>query len=222
MKKNTLHLMIVLVFATLACGISSGPATSGDAPVGDSNILFQDDFSNTSSGWDRADWDGGLTDYGSDVYRMVVKIPSYNIWANPGQYFEGDVRVEVDATKITGEDDNDFGLLCRYTGTLESPSFYFFIISSDGFAVIGKGTAGVTEYLSSEFMEPSDAINQGSTLNHLRADCIGNSLTFFVNGQQVVSTTDASYTGGDVGVTAGTFDIPNAEIAFDNFIVRKP
>lgn len=61
--------------------------------------------------WDRGDWDNGLADYQNGVYRMLVKIPDYDIWANPGQYFEGDVRVEADATKAGGPDDNDFGLI---------------------------------------------------------------------------------------------------------------
>lgn len=222
MKKTVLPLLLALFMVTLACSTSSGPAITGDAPAVDSIILFQDDFSKTNSGWDRADWNEGLTDYGNDVYRMAIKVPSYDIWANPGQYFEGDVRVEADATKVSGEDDNDFGLICRYSGSPESPNYYFFIMSSDGYAVIGKVTDGVTGYISSDRMEFSNAINQGSTLNHLRADCIGNNLTFFVNGQQVVSTTDSSYTGGDVGIVAGTFEIPSTEIVFDNFIVTKP
>ena len=46
--------------------------------------------------------------------------------------------------------------------------------------------------------------------------------TFYVNGQQVATTTDPSYTGGDVGLIAGTFDIPSTEITYDNFIVKKP
>jgi len=222
MKKTIFPLLLVLLFATLACSVFSSPATSGDAPIGDGNIIFQDDFSKTNSGWDRSDWDDGQTDYGNGVYRILIKIPSYDAWANPGQYFEGDVRVEADATKVSGEDDNDMGLICRYSGTPESPSYYYFIISSDGYAVIGKVTDGTSVYISSDQMEPSAAIQQGTTSNHLRADCIGNNLTLYVNGQQVASATDASFTGGDVGLVAGTFNIPTAEINFDNFIVRKP
>ncbi len=234
MKKSHITLLLILaLFTTLACSVFSGPVdTSGDAPVGEApssegapannNILFRDDFSDSNSGWDRADWDSGITDYSNGVYRMVVKVPSYDIWANPGKNFAGDVRVEVDATKVSGEDDNDYGLICRYTGEPSSPSYYFFIISSDGFAVIGKVTGGSTEYISSEKMAPSDAIKQGAATNHLRADCIGNTLTLYVNGQQASSTTDTAFTGGDVGLMTGTFDIPSTEIHFDNFVVTKP
>ena len=233
MKKTLLPLLMALILATLACSLVEAPNLELEqepvaidieqAPVASNNtILFQDDFSNTNSGWDRADWDTGLTDYGNGVYRTVVKTPNNDIWANPGQYFEGDLRVEADVTKISGEDDNDYGLICRYSGASDSPNYYYFIISSDGFAVIGKVSNGASEYLSSEQMEPSDTIKQGAATNHLRADCIGNTLTLYVNNQQIATTKDASFINGDIGFIAGTFDIPTSEIAFDNLVVSRP
>ncbi len=36
------------------------------------------------------------------------------------------------------------------------------------------------------------------------------------------SVTDTSFTHGDIGLMAGTFDQPNVTIAFDNFVVREP
>ena len=59
-------------------------------------------------------------------------------------------------------------------------------------------------------------------LNHIRADCIGNELTLYVNGQQVATATDSEFTGGDIGVIAGTFSTPGTDIHFDNFVVTRP
>ena len=252
MKKTRIILLLAFtLLLTLACSVFSGPVESSDAPMESapanqpaaeepaaqapaaeepapaaeapaSNILFQDDFSDTNSGWDRSDWDSGITDYNSGTYRMLVKIPNYDIWANPGRSFDGDIRVEADASKVAGEYDDDYGLICRYSGEPSAPNYYYFIISSDGYAVIGKVTAGESVYISSEKMVPSDAIKQGMTTNHLAADCIGSTLTFSVNGQQVASASDTSFTSGDVGFIAGTFDIPSAEFSFDNLVVSRP
>ncbi|MCP4140394.1 MAG: hypothetical protein GY755_08915 [Chloroflexi bacterium] len=227
MKKTTLPLLLVLLLTSLACSLFTGPVASNDspaenAPAANNNTLFQDDFSNPNSGWDRADWDEGLTDYGDGVYKMYVKTSSFDIWANPGKSFDGDVRVEADATKVGGEDDNDYGVICRYSGSPESPNYYFGIISSDGYAVVGKVAAGSTEYISNENMVPSDAIKQGAATNRIRLDCIGSNLTLFVNGQQVETATDSSFTSGDVGLLAGTFEVSSTEIHFDNFLVSKP
>ncbi|MBT3322304.1 MAG: hypothetical protein HN392_08475 [Anaerolineae bacterium] len=224
MKKTLLPLLFILLFTTLACSVFSDAATTEEAPVPveDSNILFQDDFSDSSSGWDSADWEDGLTDYNNGVYRMLVKIPSYDVWANPDKHFVGDISVEVDSIKVGGEDDNNFGLICRYSGTADAPSFYFFNISSDGYAVIGKVTEGSQEYISSEQMQPTDAIKQGNASNHLRAECLGNWQTLYVNGQEVATASDTAFISGNVGLMAGTFDVAGTEINFDNFLVKKP
>ncbi|MBG0770715.1 MAG: hypothetical protein H0S82_03355, partial [Anaerolineaceae bacterium] len=82
-----------------------------DIPVGDSVVvLFQDDFSDVTSGWDRNDWDNGYTDYVDGAYQVQVKVENYDVWANPSRYFDGDVSVEVDATKVAGELDDNFGI----------------------------------------------------------------------------------------------------------------
>lgn len=43
-----------------------------------------------------------------------MKMTEYDAWANQSRSFPGDVRIEVDAAKIGGPDDNDFGVICRY------------------------------------------------------------------------------------------------------------
>ncbi|NWF64846.1 MAG: hypothetical protein HXY38_11125, partial [Chloroflexi bacterium] len=62
----------------------------------------------------------------------------------------------------------------------------------------------------------------GVAINHLRADCAGNLLTFYINGFQVAQAQDATLTSGDVGVLAGTFESPGADILFDNFVALQP
>jgi hypothetical protein len=76
--------------------------------------------------------------------------------------------------------------------------------------------------ISSDKLQPSDAVKQGATLNRVRADCVGDSLTLYVNGQKVATATDTSLTTGDVGLIAGTYNEPGTDILFDNFVVTKP
>jgi serine/threonine protein kinase len=181
--------------------------------------LFTDDFSDTSSGWDQAETDTTSTDYYDGSYRILVNQTRYDAWANPGQSFAGDVIVEVDATKNSGTDDNDFGVICHYQ---DVGNFYYFHITSDGYAIIGKVTDGNQSGLSSENYETTDAVHQGDAANHIRGECLGNTLTLIVNGQQVLTATDTDHTGGDVGLMAGTFDTAGADILFDNFVVTEP
>ncbi|OGO48233.1 MAG: hypothetical protein A2W34_03810 [Chloroflexi bacterium RBG_16_64_32] len=209
--------LVPLLVLTLACSALGGPVV--EAPPADgTNVLFSDDFSDPDSGWDRVQADEGLTDYDNGQYRIFVDQARFDRWANPGLSFT-DVQVEADATKIGGPDDNDFGLVCRYQ---DIENFYAFLISSDGFYAILKYSGGSSEILGSDSWPPSEAINQGAATNHLRADCIADSLTLYANGEQLHAVTDSAFSSGDVGLIAGTFDEPGADIAFDDFVVLQP
>lgn len=204
----------------LACSLlPSGSGTSAiSGPDPSAEVLFADDFSDPSSGWDQVQADEGITDYANGRYRIFVNQPQHDYWANPGRSF-GDVRVEVDATKAGGPDDNDFGLICRYQ---DVENFYAFLISSDGYFGIMKVSQGSSEMLGTDALQPSDAIRQGGTTNHIRGDCVGAQLTLHVNGEQVYSATDSTFSSGDVGLLAGTYDVSGTDIHFDNFFVLKP
>lgn len=209
--------LAVLVLASLACQFFSRPATQ--VPPSNRTILYQDDFSDTNSGWPVTSDASKSASYTADGrYQLTALEAQQDIWAHPGQSF-GDVSLEVDAAKVEGSDNNNFGLLCRF---VDDGNFYFFWISSDGYQVIGKYQGGQATFLSTEKMQASSAIQQGAASNHLRADCVGSNLTLYVNGTQVASASDTSFANGDVGVMIGTFDEPNVAIAFDNFVAYQP
>ena len=179
-------------------------------------VLLRDDFTDNTSGWDRVLNDGGIMDYDSGGYRILVRGADMNFWSTPAGNF-GDVRVEADVTKLNGPDENRAGLMCRY----QNGNYYFFIISNDGFYAIGKFTGGQAILIGQESMVSSESI-QVDEVNHLRADCIGDTLTFYVNFNQVASTLDADFVTGGVGVLAGAFDEPGVDVLFQDFVVLQP
>jgi len=213
------HLIYLLIFITLisvslACKASSTTEITGTP----GEILFLDDFSDPTSGWNRNTEPSGITDYDDGVYRILVNETNTDIWAKPGLDF-GDVTIEVDAFKVGGDRDNRFGLICR---AIEKDQFYTFIISSDGYYGIGKIKGQQYSLIGMESLQPSDAIELGSAINHIRADCIGDTLTLYINGQMVTEVSDLDYPIGDVGLIAGTYNSAGTDIRFDNFIVRVP
>ncbi len=208
----------VLILAAIACNFGVGGSGDSVEGGGDPEILFSDDFSNPSSGWDRVSDSTAITDYDNGAYRIYVNESNYDVWANPGRSFT-DVQVEVTATKVGGSDDNDFGLICRYR---DVENYYFFIISSDGFYAIGLVENGAQQLIGTESMDFSEKINQGGTSNLIRADCVGDTLTLYANGSLLADVRDTRFTSGDVGLIAGTFDEPGTDIRFTNFVVRNP
>ncbi len=156
-------------------------------------------------------------DYYSGSYRMLVNARQVNFWTSPHKDYT-DVRIEVDAGKLGGPDENRIGLICRDTGN----DYYFFLVSSDGYYGVGIFSKGQTALLGQNEMQFSDRIKMGVAVNHLRADCVGNKLSFYVNGFQVAQAQDSTLTHGDVGLLTGTFDQPGVDVVFDNFVVLKP
>jgi pectate lyase len=230
MNKKVFFALGVLVLVALSCSFSpvataTAPTAQPPAvntPVAQLQILFQDDFSDVNSGWDRSQDASYSSDYENGSYRIKIFPANYAVFATPYQSFQNDVRLEVDAGKISGpEDNNGFGVICRYQ---DIDNYYYFYISSDGYVGIGIDNAGTKSFISSSdgYMTRVSGINLGSATNHIRADCIGTTLTLYVNGTQVASATDSSFSGGDVGLVARTFDVPGTDIMFDNFFVYKP
>lgn len=209
-----LALLLLLLCAALACQVSASE-TPTPKP---GQVLFQDEFSDPLSGWNRVSAADGLTDYADGVYRILVNRPNLDIWSKPGLEFS-DVRVEVDSFKVSQERNNRFGLICR---ALDATHFYTFMISSDGYYAVGKVMDEQYALVDMSYMQPSEFIRLGSDLNHLRADCIGEALTFYVNGHKLISVHDDEYMFGDVGLIAGTYDTAGTDVRFDNLTVQAP
>lgn len=200
--------LILFILLTSACTLFKDP---------DANILWQDDFSNTDSGWDVYSGDRGSNGYLNGQYQILVEHTNFDVWARANRDF-GNVTIEVEATKSNGSDDNNYGLICKYEAINR---FYMFLISSDGYYVIQKMTEEGYQRLSSDWFEASEAINKGNTTNKIKADCLEGKLALHVNGTLVSEVLDSDFSRGDVGLLGGTYNQGGVEILFDNFIVRS-
>lgn len=178
---------------------------------------FSDNFSDPSSGWWSYSGEEGFMDYQSGSFQIRVDLPNWYLINSPGLVTKDSV-IEVEAYKSSGPDENLFGVICRYQDGL---NFYFFVIGSSGYYGIGKVLEGQPTLLSSEENSFSNAIHQGRTSNFLRADCIGNTLTFYVNNTKLATIQDSEFAEGEFGLFVGTFDIQGVTILFDNFKVTE-
>jgi hypothetical protein len=205
---------LIAMFSLGACsplleiaGVNSG--NSENTP------FFMDDFTDHQNGWKLTIQDEGIVQYDGDAIRMLIKNPGTELWSTPGISVK-DSSINVDAEKISGPDNNLFGLICRYK---DADNFYAFLVSSDGYYAIVKNIGGERKILSSDSFEPSGFIQKGASNNHIRADCVDKTLTLYVNWEKVDEVPDIDLSSGDVGIIAGTFTEPGSDIKFDNFIV---
>ncbi len=178
-------------------------------------ILFEDDFSDPSTGWDIYEDEYGRSDYEDGGYVVEAYKEGEYYWGSAYRNFEN-IRVDVDVRMLeTNQSLNDaYGVDCRIQ---ENGDGYGFRISSDGYIAIlifqdQEGSALVD-------WELSNAIRTDGSTNHLTAICEGNQLTFLVNDIQVAQTTDDTFTEGDITLSALTLESEPVKVIFDNLVV---
>jgi hypothetical protein len=184
---------------------------------GEGALPWSDDFSNPTSGWKTESDSSAEVAYQNGAMRIFVKTPNSLAWASAGRTFS-DLRLTVEATQVAGPDDNEYGVLMR----MQDPDhFYLFSISGDGYYLVSKYDGKERENLTGDW-STSDAIHRGAATNTLEVICQGSTMTFVVNGVQLAQIEDADYRTGDIGLYAGTFFEPGAEVHFDNLRVERP
>lgn len=123
------------------------------------------------------------------------------------------VEADISWTKPGGE---EAGVMCRVVG---DDRRYTFSIGADGRFDIGKKTPKSAAILL--FGEVA-GIKTGEAVNQIRAECFGDVLTFYVNGERVGRVKDGDLKSGSVGLRAAQLQtaVETAPVRFDNLIVR--
>jgi hypothetical protein len=202
--------------------VTPAPANTPAAPtaVANSSVLFQDDFSNPNSGWVAEKTDYGQFAYTDGEFRILLNKADFNTYALlPARDFDN-ISVEVDARLADGPQDGVFGLMCRVAANAGTASqAYVFAMRADGvYAILKRTSPTFWDALVSG--KQSTAIKTGNATNHLRADCSGDNLVFYANGQKLLETSDTDFKSGQVGLAVTTQ--PNSQamdVYFDNFVV---
>lgn len=128
----------------------------------------------------------------------------------------GDVRIEADVRFESGDDAGAY-FTCR--GTPLTGDYYYFRLSVEG-AEITDVLEG-EEQVSRGFPLPEGAVRQD--WNHLRADCLGDTLALYLNGELVLERQmENPYPAGDIGLGAGGGSEGFSAVRFDNLQVSEP
>ena len=203
-----------LALASLACGAFSslfgGP-------------LLQDDFSNSSGTWGIGTDTESSVEYANGGFQMLVFTPNYLTWSTPNETDYENVHVEMTATHNDTNATTAFGVICNVQGTLSA--FYYFVITPGGeYAIAKKSLAQTDVFLTNnDQWGSSDMIPQNAASYRIGADCASDGrLTLYVDGQQIDSVSDTTYTTGRVGLITWSGDeAPSADVVFDDFVVTQ-
>ncbi|MHC1739934.1 MAG: hypothetical protein AB9897_02355 [Anaerolineaceae bacterium] len=203
--------------ATLSQSANCPPKTS-PTPLAD-GTLFTDDFSYPCSGWLISQDSNGQTAYDNGAYTVNAINKAVIMWGYAGQNFS-DVLIDVDAYVTTAgkNANNSFGVDCRVQ---ENGDGYSFEISSDGMFAIMKYVDTNSVPLV-DWTESPD-IPLGEQKVHITALCQGEKLQLWVNHISIAQATDATYSSGDLSLSACSFtDSLPTKVKFTNFVVKDP
>ncbi|MBN1322564.1 MAG: hypothetical protein JW986_00995 [Methanotrichaceae archaeon] len=222
-EKAPLIAALVVVFAVILIIFPGGTAQGGT--LGDSwltpsdpqagEILYFDNFSSSKSGWLRFDAGDVLADYRDMAYRITVVPDGAWWWCRANKNFT-DFVMEIEATQISGPDDNAYGVVARL---IDSRTFYMFLISGDGY--YGFGALNNNTWVKPLEWEQSSAINLGNATNQIKLICKGDLLSFYANGVLLGEHREGTLSYGDVGLYVGSVKGGNVTVSFDDLRVWK-
>jgi hypothetical protein len=199
---------------TVTATLSATSEPEGTVAAG---VIFQDDFSNASSGWYTAVEENFSFAYENQGYKIINNITTAAIWSVRDRVY-GDVILEVDAIKEAGPEDGYLGLICRFQ---DANNYYAFTIRSNGiYGIMLMGENGLA-FLGSGSAEAGVIKTEGET-NRLRAECVGDKLAFYANDEKLIEIQNDQIETGSVGLLAGTTLNPGMEVRFDNFAILAP
>ncbi len=210
--RRILFAITVLAVAALACALPGGLGG------GNSNVILSDDFSSQS--WGTATDQDSSVAYANDALQFLVFRTNYFVWSTPNDEDYSNIHVEVTALNNSTDTTTAFGVICHMQVTDVS---YYFAATPAGQYAIGKSQlAGDDIFLTNnDQWANSDQIPVNQSSYRVGADCASNgTLTFYVNGTQIASAVDTSYTAGNVALFVWSGEQESgANISFDDFQV---
>lgn len=190
------------------------------APLGDTSILFEDSFDSDASGWATGEFEDDYSQdeitIGEGVYTLMAtaKQPAFVEKKLPNREFS-DFELTVEATpRDAAGGDYYYGVAFRENS---DGHVYSFEIGNDGLYAIFLYDG---EWKRLKDWSSTSAINTGET-NTLKVIANGQTLTFFVNDEQLTTLEDSTLDKGQIGFVLDIFEEgQTAAVVFDNLMIR--
>lgn len=241
MRTTTAHALplALLILASLACSTLLGGAPPTHTPQAEAtptprptrtsepeptestaDVLLDDDF--RSKGWGTTTGENSSIEYANDTLQFIVFTTNWFTWSTPNDETYEDVHIEVTAINNGSDPTTALGVMCNQQG--DSASFYYFAITPAGQYAIALAATGEEDLFITNDNEwaSSDLIAQNADSYRIGADCGRGRLTLYVDGAEVDSVSDDTYTSGGVGLIVWSGEeATETDIAFDDYLLTE-
>lgn len=209
----------------LTAAISGGnaavetPASVRPAPGA---VLFADNFNDPSGGAlprSSAEPTRYFEGYVDGEYRMQLLDPTYELLRAiyiPGAFGDSSLAVDVRVASEPGSQTVVLG--CRVQPGDESQYRFFVNPETRTFRLFRRDSA--TGFADLAPLQPSAAVRRGNVVNRLQLTCAGDTISASINGVEVASVQDATYSAGRMWFGIGTTGAIG-DLRFDNLVISQ-
>jgi hypothetical protein len=207
---------------TCEISVDGRPLARSEFIIAGGEVVLEDDFSDATSGWSTKDTDISRTSYENSELHVLIKEAgwtTYSVYDPAVDDTFGDLYLSVDAWLVAvPEAGGEYGVVVRRD---DQEDYYQFLISQNGFYKIRKHSAD--EWTTLVDWVKTDVVNQGvDNVNHFGALCVESDLVFFLNGVFLDHVEDTSFTSGQIGLMAGSYNGGGGVHAvFDDLVVYR-
>ena len=198
--------------------------TQTDEPVSSSDVLYEDDF----SAGGRTTWGTGTdtessVEYLNDGLNMQLLKENYIVWSSPNDQKYENIHMEVTVLNNGTDSATAFGFMC-YQQYPITDSRYYLAITPGGEYAIGKAALALDDEILSNNGEwgKSDLISKDAASYRIGADCGSGKLVLYVDGQQIASASDTTYTNGGITLFIWSGNkVDSVNVTFDDFVMTQ-
>ncbi|MEO8354478.1 MAG: hypothetical protein ABI621_01050 [Chloroflexota bacterium] len=188
-----------------------------------SDVLLEDDFSSGRSQWGTGTDADSSVEYVDDALNIQMFTKNYFVWTTPNDVDYENIHMEVTVLNNATDSTTAFGFICDQQHPI-TESHYYFAVTPGGEYAIAKASLALDDVFltNNDEWANSDLIAQDASSYRLGADCGNGTLTLYVDGQQVASISDSTYTSGGIALfTWSGQDAASANVTFDDFVMTE-
>ncbi len=206
---------------TVTGAFDSSGSGSGSTSGGEAEAFFTEYFDGDLGNWsylvNYGDENGVGLSATSGGLNVLLTSTDTSVYVFYDPYVYTDVILEIQAENL-GRNNNNISLVCRYDENRET--WYEFSIANSGLYDIYAYDGGYNTIFSGG----SNLIKQGRETNVYTIGCIGDTLSLFINGQEVRTVRDTTYRfkEGQVGLNLTSFNVTPIEVDFNYFTIAQP
>ena len=197
--------------------------TQTEEPISNSDVLLEDDFSGGRTEWGTGTDTDSSVEYLDETLNFQVFTENYIVWTTPNDSNYENVHIEVTVLNNGTDSTTAFGIICNQQHPI-TDSHYYFAVTPGGEYAIAKAALALDDVFltNNDQWAESDLIAKDADSYRLGADCGNGKLTLYVDGQEIASVDDTTYTSGGIALMAWSGEggtITN--VSFDDYVMTE-